>query len=95
MYLPAVTFSAWLGGLGPGLLATALAILVCLHFHLSPPDSWWVSHPNDRFRLLVFLAEGSLISTLMEMLHAARRRIEVSTWALGASEQRFRSLSNC
>ena len=27
LYLPAVTFGAWLGGLGPGLLATALGSL--------------------------------------------------------------------
>lgn len=95
LYLPAVTVSAWAGGLGPGLLATALGVLVCLHFRLPPVDSLLLGDPNDRFRLVVFLSEGALISALMERLHASRQGTEVSNRALRASEQRFRSPSNC
>ncbi|HZW33507.1 MAG TPA: PAS domain S-box protein, partial [Isosphaeraceae bacterium] len=78
IYLPAVTFSAWLGGLGPGLAATAMAALVCVYAHLPPVGAWWLHSPNDRFRLVVFLGEGMLLSALMEGLLAARRRAEAS-----------------
>src|SRR6516225_8975115 len=76
IYLPAVTFSAWLGGLGPGLAATALAALFCVHVHLPPIGVLWLHNPNDRFLLVVFLVEGMLLSILVETLHTARRRAE-------------------
>ena len=78
IYLPAVTFSAWLGGLGPGLAATALAALVCVYAHLPPIGAFWLYIPNDQFRLVVFLIEGTLLSVLMEGLNAARRRAEAN-----------------
>jgi PAS domain S-box-containing protein len=78
LYLPAVTVAAWTGGLGPGLLATAVSTLVCAYFHLPPMGSLAIHSSNDVFRLVVFLVEGSLISMLMESLHRAWRRSEAS-----------------
>lgn len=78
VYLPAVTLGAWLGGLGPGLLAAALSSAVCA---LAPPPwcgPFSLENTRDRVRLVVFLAEGLLLSGSMEMLHAARRRSEAS-----------------
>ena len=79
LFLPAVTVGAWLGGLGPGLLATTMSALVCTYFYLPPLGSLAIHVPNDLFRLVVFVVEGILISTLMETLHGARRKSEAST----------------
>ena len=81
LFVPAVTVGAWVGGLGPGLLATTVSALVCTYFYLPPLGSLAIHVPNDLFRLVVFMAEGILISTLMETLHGARRKSEASTRA--------------
>jgi signal transduction histidine kinase len=87
IYLPAVTFGAWLGGLGPGLAATAPAAMVCAYAHLPPIGMLWLSVPNDRFRLAVFLVEGALLSVLMEGLHASRRRAEANAREAGRYQE--------
>jgi PAS domain S-box-containing protein len=79
VFLPAVTIAAWVGGLGPGLFATAAAALVCTYYHLIPYGSFAIYVPNDQFRMVVFTLEGALISGLMELLHGARREAEAST----------------
>ena len=99
LYVPAVTFAAWLGGLGPGLLAAALSSCVCLFVHLPPIGSLWLQSANDRVRFVVFIVEGVLLSVCMEMRHSARRRSEASIQEamqyqdeLGRSEGRLRAI---
>src|SRR5262245_47526282 len=87
IYLPAVTLSAWLGGLGPGLAATALATLICVYAHFPPIGALWIHVPNDRFRLVVFVVEGTLLSILMEGLLAARRRAEANAREAGRYQE--------
>src|SRR5205085_9659694 len=67
-YLPfvlAVMFSAWYGGLGPGLLATALSAFTASFFRLSPAD-----HPlsltelRGVVQLAMFGGIGVMISAL-------------------------------
>ena len=76
MYFFAVLLSAWYGGLGPGLLTTAVIVLMTSHTRF---PFWRV------VRLGLGIASGVSISTLAEVLHAARRRAE-------RNEQRFRAL---
>ncbi|HEX4961046.1 MAG TPA: ATP-binding protein [Thermoanaerobaculia bacterium] len=74
-FFPAIVFAGWIGGLGPGLLATGLSALGAAYFLFSPPLLAVVSQPSARvFQLLIFVAIGLLISLLNEGLHAARRR---------------------
>ena len=68
----AILVAAWYGGLGPGLLATALIALLTL----SGPASAW-----RLVRLALFVAGGATISLLIESLHAARRRAEAANRA--------------
>src|SRR5262245_38919930 len=67
VYFFAVLLSAWYGGLGPGLLTTAVIV-------------WQTSHTAFPFwrvvRLGLGIASGVSISVLAEVLHAARRRAE-------------------
>ncbi len=77
-FVPAVTISAWQGGAGPGLLATALAAALCAFNYFTPFGSLAVSNPNDIARMIAFVSEGILTSVLMEWLHRARRQAEES-----------------
>jgi PAS domain S-box-containing protein len=70
-----VLLSAWYGGLGPGLFATALIAAI----------AWRSSSPLLMVaRLGLFVACGVSISALAEVLHAARRRAEESRRWLSA-----------
>ena len=64
-----MTISAWQGGLGPGLLATALASALCAFHYFPPIGSLAVSNPNDIARMAAFVFDGILTSFLMEWLH--------------------------
>jgi K+-sensing histidine kinase KdpD len=83
LFFGAVIASAWYGGMGPGLVATALAALVGSYFFLDPLYSFAGVQKN--LRLDVFVLEGVLVSLLSTALLTARRRTEIS-------EGRYRSL---
>jgi PAS domain S-box-containing protein len=94
----AVMVSAWFGGLGPGLFATALAVLIIDYLFLYPIGSF--SGLNlEATPLIVFALEGFLVSLLTSALRSARDRAEVSAKEaqghqerLRQSEERFRLL---
>lgn len=77
LFLAAVVVSAWYGGLGPGLLATALAALVSDYFFISPINSF--SGPSvETVPLGLFALEGILISLLVAALRSATARAKTS-----------------
>ena len=82
LFFAAVMMTAWYGGLGPGLLATALAVPAIYHF-LIPGKQTLL---DDLLRLAVFTSVAFLISWLTE----ARRR---TAEALRESELKFRSVT--
>src|SRR5262249_4411226 len=45
IYFPAIVFAAWLGGLGPGLLSTALACLLVWYAFIPPRFSFALTDP--------------------------------------------------
>jgi two-component system sensor kinase FixL len=69
-FFPAIMVAAWYGGLGPGVLATALSCLAAMYF-LLPPDGWGVSDPADVLSLVVFGAIGFVFTWLNHRLHVA------------------------
>ncbi len=74
----AVMVAAWFGGLGPGLVATALGALSADYFYLAPVGSF--TGPVGAFWLQVpFVLQGVLITALTQALHLARQRAEKST----------------
>ncbi len=94
----AVMAGAWFGGLGPGLLATALATLVADYFFL-PPRGSFTGPGLQSLPLALFVLQGLLISSLAEALRSARQRAETSALearshqqSLRRSEERFRLL---
>jgi PAS domain S-box-containing protein len=92
----AVVVGAWFGGLGPGLLATALGTLGANYFFVPPQGAF--TGPGVVFLpLLLFMLQGILISALVAALRSARNRAERSTLEardhqerLRESEERFR-----
>jgi PAS domain S-box-containing protein len=71
--LCAVMLSAWFGGLGPGLLATAIGGLVVDYYFEDPRHAFVVSSWGTLIRLAVFLATAILISGLSAQMRAAER----------------------
>src|SRR5689334_19187682 len=63
-----VAFSAWYGGLGPGLLATLLASLIALYRWLPPERSFLMGDKSKATGLLTFLLVCSAISVLSEAM---------------------------
>jgi len=89
VFFPAVFFSAWYGGLGPGVVASTLAGLVISYYWLPPRYSLAISDAADLVGLVVFLVVGVSISIMNE------RRLRHATTVVATlrkSEQRYRLL---
>jgi PAS domain S-box-containing protein len=78
LYFPTVVLCAWFGGLGPGLLSTALGGLASLYFFFPPQFSLAISEPTALAQVITFSLAGALISIMAENLHRSRRRTEES-----------------
>src|SRR5919197_3197386 len=78
-FYPAVLLSAWLGGLGPGLLTTVLSALAIISLPLPPSRSLMLLVPGDLMGFILFLSVGFLISALHAQLQAAQRHAEAVT----------------
>src|SRR5271166_1849907 len=76
LFLCAVIFSAWLGGLGPGCLAVALSALAFFYSFLPPIDSL-TAKPGQMPRFFIFVMSSLFVGALS----VAQRR------AIGALRQ--------
>jgi PAS domain S-box-containing protein len=95
----AVMFSAWFGGLGPGVLSTALITLLGVARVATVHRTDSFDLPRAIVGLGLFTVGGILISSLLEALHSARRRAEESAdlaqrrqETLRQSEARFHAI---
>jgi signal transduction histidine kinase/CheY-like chemotaxis protein len=80
----ATVLAAWFGGLGPGLLATALSVGLAQAYVLDPADS-----ERDRaIQLAITALLGVVISLMAHLLRRATRQAE------GADRQRLGALEN-
>src|SRR5437764_11670230 len=62
LLLAGIMLAAWLGGLGPGLVATALAAFLSDYFFLTPGSMLHQNSAQANFQLGLFFGEGLLIS---------------------------------
>ncbi len=83
---PAIVYSAWVAGLGGGLLATALCAVLAASFILPHAPARRVADPADQLSLLVFVVVGVAISVLGQAQRLAQRRAEESAAVLRDSE---------
>ena len=71
-FFPAVAVAAWYGGLGPGLLAIALAALTADWFFVDPRHSFRIADPVG---FLGFPIAAGLILAAFEAMHRASREL--------------------
>jgi len=71
-YFGAIFISAWYGGLGPGLLTTALTVLSCDYFQVTPGVLFF-NRPGENIQLAMFLLQGVLICILSHLRFIALR----------------------
>jgi signal transduction histidine kinase len=62
LFLAGVMFSSWLGGIGPGLLATASAALLSDWFFITPGQVLHNNSFEENFQVALFFLEGTAIS---------------------------------
>jgi PAS domain S-box-containing protein len=88
-FYPAVALAAWFGGLGPGVLATALSTAFTFVLFLAPSGKSWVDDPRELVALALFVGFSTFISGLIEAVHRTRRRRELALAAVRESEERL------
>src|SRR5262245_21889875 len=76
LFIIPVVVSAWIGGPGPGLLATLLSGLASEDFLTEPHFSLFSMDTADWERLMLFLATSGLLKWLILMMRAARQEVE-------------------
>ena len=87
-FSPAVILAALYGGLGAGLLATALSAGVAAFFLIEPAGSFSIAQPSDALGLGVFCVSGALISWITAAMHRAQARaVEAEAQAQVALER--------
>ena len=85
MLVMIVTVSAWLGGVGPGLLATAMGIVAIIVGNDRPGDMQELAN-----RLMRFGSLALLIDALIGGMHAQRRRADQRERELDRAERALR-----
>jgi PAS domain S-box-containing protein len=90
-FYPAVALAAWFGGLGPGLLATAISTVGALLL-FAPLGSLRMEDPYDFVAVALFTSVNVFISALTGALHRTRRGTEVMRDATRQSEDRLRAI---
>jgi len=81
----AILASALFGGLGPGLLATAVSALSSAYLFVAPFHSFRIEAPEAAQRLTIFVCEGAIISLVGRVIRDNRTPELVSTWGRYAS----------
>ena len=74
-FFPAIIVSAYLGGLGPGLVATFVGAAAGDYFLIEPRHSFTIDEPGAVYSLGLFVLASCVISGLTESLHRSHHRI--------------------
>jgi PAS domain S-box-containing protein len=78
LFMFPIIISALLGGVGPGLLATALATIGVRYLAIPPLHSFRIGASHDLVQWFFLVVNGIAVSLLSEMLHRAQIRAEAS-----------------
>lgn len=85
----AVMFSAWLGGLGPGLAATGASTLAAAHLFIQP---YTIRPSHVVLQMGLFALTGTGVSLFAQALSSARRAAELNARQALAARDRVRSI---
>src|ERR1700686_1890864 len=86
LFLCAILFGAWLGGAGPGLLATALSAVV-FYFYFLPPVHSFAAKPEEIPRFIVFLVAALFVWSLSAAQKSATESVRRARDDLKATVQ--------
>jgi K+-sensing histidine kinase KdpD len=75
-FVPAALVAAWYGGVGPGLLATGLGLVLGSYFFLLPRIGMWPPGPRELMAIGVYTLTTMLCVFLCENLHRCIRHLE-------------------
>ena len=75
-FLPAALIAAWYGGLGPGMLAAALGLLLGDYFFLPPHETWGPLGESARTALGVYAVTSALGVILIGNLQNRLRELQ-------------------
>ena len=78
LFYPAIILAGWLGGFGPGVLATCLGAVAMSYLWMPPLYSLRIRDIQDLTAVLVFIAVGFAISLLNEARRRADERAKVA-----------------
>jgi len=81
-FFVAVTLTAYLGGLGPALLAIVLGVLAADYYLLPPRGTIDFEHPEFFIDVILFAFVGVLTAVLSQALRVAHQRAEAEARAL-------------
>ena len=79
LFTLAVVVAGWVGGLKPGLLATAAGVITGNFLFVEPVGRLLPINAFDQVRVVLFVITGVAVSWLCETLHTARRRLIAAT----------------
>ncbi|NTV75754.1 MAG: PAS domain S-box protein, partial [Holophaga sp.] len=85
LFMLPIIFSAFLGGMGPGLLATGLSALLLDYFLVPPTHTLAIASPFDLAQLAIMVASGALVSVLAGALLRSRAKEAAATAELQAA----------
>ncbi len=85
LLVTAVFISTFIGGFGPGVVATLMCALASTYLFIAPTFALRIDNQANQLELLLFVAEGLLIAYLTSRLQNARRQADVARQAAEAA----------
>lgn len=85
LFMFPITLSAMLGGLGPGIVSTAVAALAVAYLAIPPVNSFHIKASHDLLQWSVLIANGIVLSVLSEVLRRSLATAELNRRLLDAA----------
>ena len=87
LFYPAVMVAGWIGGLRPGLTATAASAAIAWYCFFEPFGTFKTPALSGIIQIGIFLLSGSLLSLLNGLLHRSREAAEEQTRLLTRQQE--------
>lgn len=89
-----ILLSAYFGGLGPGLVATALSALSAAYFLFPPFNSFLIERPLDMIQLFIMAGVGGSISWLFESTRCSAGKLNAANAQLASLNRDLLAANN-
>jgi two-component sensor histidine kinase len=94
LLLPAILFSSWFGGLGPGLLAIGVGAVLSTWLFLLPQGSLFVLDPGEVLAFLLYILAGLVVTLLSTAQRQAQDRATANALVADAQRQEIAALNH-